>query len=112
MQRSDWGSFGASLEELVGAEAPSTNTTMLGSTSTYLAKRTSGSMGSFMNSALAGSGDVKSLRERLGVGKLSTMMKELEALRPAPSNASKSGEPAAQPGSHAGYSFSFGGLYA
>jgi len=63
-QRSDWGQFGY---DSVAPGQPATESTDFGS---------------------ANEGEVKKLRERLGMGKLSNMMKELETLKTYAANAS------------------------
>lgn len=103
-QRSDWPQFGPGFErEVFGGVI-------------VAEKRSSG--GAFggiggmsgMSGAFGGSlsKDVKGLRDRLGVGKLSTMMKELEALRSPGGERGGSSQTGGGGGGYTMPSFSFG----
>ncbi|KAG9030353.1 Exocyst complex component 5 [Tulasnella sp. JGI-2019a] len=74
-QRSDWNQFGAEFEkEVFGGVVVEKRASRVAFAEMGMSSMSGAFGGSLSN-------DVKGLRDRLGVGKLSTMMKELEALR-------------------------------
>lgn len=94
-QRSDWGQIAGNYDDLGVGEEPT--------------EESSG------NKATMGEGEARSLRERLGMGRLSMMMRELEGLRTiASATGGTSNTAATSGGAGGGYGisgFSFGNMY-